>query len=221
MGALDYQDQSCPLPPGPWEHRSWDIDNEESGQQPATYSTNTRIAPGLTTYRSVVDKESDRLSGYLSDDASSNADSVFDTSSVLSSQSSNSSAGSEASDDAFDGRDVFVKQPLEILATQPGTRRQNDDQIEILTGLQPRSVNEHQLEINSSNHNSSQNAPRSVPISGYPEKGNRRRSGSQGSVNGPPCRLKRDTDSADCFVMLLISKSTIYCLLREEVLTTC
>jgi len=35
---------------------------------------------------------------------------------------------------------------------------------------------------------------------------NSRRSGYQGRTSSPPCKLKRDTDSTDCFVALLISK---------------
>ena len=218
MGALECEDRPpYRFPHGTWEHKSWENDNDGSATHSNTYTKCPGTAAGLTTYQSVGEKDQDRLSNYSSDDACSIADSVFDTSSVVSSQSCYSSAASEASDDAFEGRDVsYSKQAVDALPTQLGTTKHMEDQAELLTGL--RASAKAQSDSYSSHHASAHAIPRSVPASTPPGKCNRRRSGSYDSTNGPPCRLKRDTESADCFVMLLISKLSTCSSPQEEVL---
>lgn len=207
MGAVECEDAPpYQFPSGALEHKSWETVNDNSAQHFNTYQTCPANVAGLTTYRSVGDKDIDRFSTYSSDDACSNADSVFDTSSVVSSQSSHSSAGSEASDDAFEGRDVsYNKHSLESFLTDLDTSKATEDQAALLTGLQSRTSTNVRADGCSDRLSSSQTIPRSVPTSIQPGTCNRRRSGSYDSTNGPPCRLKRDTESADCFVMLLIT----------------
>jgi hypothetical protein len=130
-----------------------------------------------------------------SDDESSSADSVFDTASTTSSQSSHYSASaSTASEDAFDHvESVSTKHTYD---TAPPFRPNN--QHELLSGLKSSTVYCKESQLINAHH--------VTGLSGS-TKCNRRRSGSYDSTNGPPCRLKRDTESTDCFVMLLISKS--------------
>ena len=207
MGAIECEDAaSYQFPCGGLEHKSWESDNDNAAQHFNTYQTCPANVAGLTTYRSVGDKDIDRFSTCSSDDACSDAGSVFDTSSVVSSQSSHSSASSEASDEGLEGRDVsYNKHSLESFLTELDTSKATEDQIELLTDLQSRTSTNVQPDGCSDRLSSSQTVPRSEPTSIQPGTLNRRRSGSYDSTNGPPCRLKRDTESADCFVMLLIT----------------
>ena len=208
MGAIGCEDAPPYLfPSGAWEHKSWKTDNDNPAQHINSYQACSANVAGLTTYQSVADKDIDRFSTYSSDDACSNAgSSVFDTSSVVSSQSSHSSASSEASDDAFEERDASCnRSSLESFLIERDTSKATENQAELLTGLQSRTSAIVQADGYADRHSSSQTIPRSAPSSVQTGKCNRRRSGSYDSTNGPPCRLKRDTDSADCFVMLLIT----------------
>ncbi len=223
MGAIEFESTSSyQSRHGSWERKSWEIEADDFTRHPDSHQTCSGGVTGLTTYRSVGDKDFDRLSTYSSDDACSNADSVFETSSIVSSQSSHSSAGSEASDDAFEGRDVScIKPSLDSLREELDTRKPVDDQVELLTGLQSRLTTVTQATGSDSKDSSAQSIPRSVPTTSQLGKCNRRRSGSYDGTNGPPCRLKRDTESADCFVMLLISKSSACSSSLAEMLTEC
>lgn len=162
---------------------------------------------GLSTYQSLKDVEA--LDTSSSDDESSNADSVFDAPSIASSQSSHyPSSSSTASEDAFDVVDaIHTKHTVDISTPTCDYSGRFIDPAELLSGLDSRSsVPRGKNDIQ---QHTAQQIPRSHPASLGPGKCNRRRSGSYDSTNGPPCRLKRDTESTDCFVMLLISKSAI------------
>jgi hypothetical protein len=182
---------------GAWKVKSWEHDTSYVHQPSSTQLSSSTNTIGLTSYRHVTDKDFDRTSGYSSDDACSTADSVFDSSSVVSSQSSYSSVASDASDDAFEGPDLHQ-----------GYKHDNqfDDHVELLQGLGGK-PSTHSVATDDQPIRS--RIPRSHPTSVETEKSHPRRSGSIDSNKGPPCSLKRDTESADCFVMLLISKLSI------------
>lgn len=208
MGAVKHEESyTTQFRPGAWNLKKWKYNHTDSGSPSAITLRTTATTGGLTTYRSVAEKDFDRLSSSSSDDEYSSADSVFDSSSVISSQSSHSSNGSDSSDDTFEAPDTFYNKPTaHSVNTRLESHKHFRDQAELLTGLESTPAASIPFRAHLSGHQShTESIPRSHPSSVLSEKCHRRRSGSYDSTNGPPCRLKRDTDSADCFVMLLIT----------------
>ncbi|ETN40360.1 uncharacterized protein HMPREF1541_04637 [Cyphellophora europaea CBS 101466] len=188
----------------------------------------TALATGPTTYASTA--ESDRQSVY-SDDTASVADSIFDIASVASSQSSYGSSASDSSEDSSDGETgptPRVRQPSARDAQQ-----KLDGHSELLSGLGSESLplrfNLHKDGPQEPISSYAENVPQPQSRAQHPayqtidqnnpsrpqtafkqplhnlQKTNRRRSINSEAPAAPPCRLKRDTDSADCFVMTLIT----------------
>lgn len=185
------------------------------------------LAAGSTTYASAP--ESDRHSVY-SDDTASIADSVFDNASIASSQSSYGSAGSDSSEDSSDGETLPTSRTRQT-STSKDAHKKLEAHPELLSGLGAESLPlrfsldsrtdtdyntqqsdkagvapphpTHGREPQSQLQSQQQTTFKQPPSA--PAKGNRRRSISSESA-APPCRLKRDTESTDCFVMMLISK---------------
>jgi hypothetical protein len=163
----------------------------------------------------------DRQSNY-SDDTESVTGSIFDGESTVSSQSSYGSAGD--SEDSSDGENIPSSHARLSNATSKSSSRTIDDHPDLLSGLGATSIESHQAPLPCPNRfQSSQASAKYAHVQQsaqkctntafkqphqVPQKANRRRSVQSDHASAPPCKLKRDTDSADCFVMLLISKST-------------
>jgi hypothetical protein len=199
------------------------------------------LAAGSTTYASAIDSD---LQSVNSDDAISVADSVFDTASVASSQSSYGSSGSDSSEDSSDGEHAPTSRNRSTSTTK-NSHTGYETLPELLSGLgqeslplrfnlnksddthhairQPHQqgpVNQHLDQVDDAqrvkSHQEQQTSFKQPPCA--PQKTNRRRSVSS-ETSAPPCRLKRDTDSADCFVMMLISKCISHASLSLPCLT--
>jgi hypothetical protein len=201
---------------------------DSTAQQPWTQSytySETSDKLGLTSsdsslasfaFRADVDRQSD-----YSDDTESVTGSIFDGESTVSSQSSYGSAGD--SEDSSDGENNPSSRARLSNSTSKTSSRVVDDHSELLSGLGATSIGSQQATLpvpnriqpsqagakyahvqqSTQNHtNTAFKQPHQVP-----QKANRRRSVQSDNTSAPPCKLKRDTDSADCFVMLLISKS--------------
>lgn len=187
------------------------------------------LAAGSTTYTSATDPD---LQSIYSDDTVSVADSVFDNASVASSQSSYGSSGSDSSEDSSDGEHVPTTRTRQLPVSKDAQKK-FEPHPELLSGLGPESL---PMRFNFNRgpdaQDSTDHAQHTGPINRHlnqadalrpepqaqqqttfkqppsaPQKTNRRRSVSS-ETSAPPCRLKRDTESADCFVMMLISKCT-------------
>lgn len=184
------------------------------------------LAAGSTTYTSATDSD---LQSVYSDDNISVADSVFDNVSVASSQSSYGSSGSDSSEDSSDGEHVPAVRIRQTSAIKE-INKKHESHPELLSGIGSESL---PLRFNTNKGNNTQydfppaqNAgpgysgignPEDTPLQPQlrqqttfkqppcmPQKTNRRRSiGFENSA--PPCRLKRDTDSSDCFVAMLVT----------------
>lgn len=190
----------------------------QNSRKPASYYDESygKFA-GLTTYDYLQDADQQST---ISDDTASVVSSVFDlldTQSIVSSQSSEGSAGSDSSDDGSDGENTSPSR-----ARQTSTTRKTfgEHQIELLSGLHPETLPYRPATHQSNAHTIVPDSRQPVASScesrtGQPIQAQhsalstRRRSIGQESAIIPP-RLKRDTESSDCFVMLLICKSPIH-----------
>jgi hypothetical protein len=174
------------------------------------YGSSISQFSGLTRYASV--RDSDLQSVASSDDAASVVESVFsdnqDAQSIVSSQSSYSSAGSDSSEEGSDGENTSTTARANV--TKPTANNRSDPREELLSGLSSETLPFRTLpplkKQEASQSSAFQQANNVAPFSHGYDRCARRRSGAESNVAQPP-RLKRDTDSSDCFVGQLICKS--------------
>ncbi|KPI41720.1 G1/S-specific cyclin pas1 [Cyphellophora attinorum] len=160
------------------------------------YGSSISQFSGLTRYASV--RDSDLQSVASSDDTASVAESVFsdnqDAQSIVSSQSSYSSAGSDSSEEGSDGENTSITGRANFV--KPISNNHTDQREELLSGLSSETLPFRTLpppkKHEASQSSTLQQANNVPPVS---------------QATNPP-RLKRDTDSSDCFVGQLISFAT-------------
>ena len=173
----------------------------------------TKLA-GLTRYGLI--RDADQQSVASSDDASSVVDSVFsdqDAQSVTSSQSSDASSASDSSEEGSDGENT------NFTARLNSHKSNKDHREELLSGLSSETLPFRTIS-NKQSTSTLSSLQRDVTGTQQQEHGqySRRRSGAECTISPVP-RLKRDTDTSDCFVGLLICKSGVDALDQKIFLT--
>lgn len=190
-----------------------DHELSQTSEKSTSYYDNQFSKLGLTRYGLIRDADLQSIAS--SDDTSSVVDSVFsdnqDILSVVSSQSSDASSGSDSSEEGSDGESAPATR-ARLSSNKSSSKDFSNHREEILSGLSSEALPFRTLPpINKKNEViGSRDQPNNDSTTRQQDHAQqvqcpRRRSGAEYSVVPPP-RLKRDTETSDCFVMLLICK---------------